>query len=95
MSTVAVIPGVSGIVAPSTRIAVSSIATVTGKTKLCGWPGAADSGGVAGRGGVGERALRLLFVDRRGGDGDDLAVQRAEAGEREGVELDRDLLADA
>ena len=45
------------------------------------------------RGGVGEGAFGVLLGDRGGGDVDDLAVQRAEAGEREGVDLDHRVLA--
>ena len=49
---------------------------------------------VRGRGGVGERALGVLFGDGRGRDFGDLAVEHAEPGEREGVNLDRDILAE-
>ena len=48
ISTVPVMPGVSGMVAPSALIDSSSSATVTGKTKLSGWPGAVDGGRTAG-----------------------------------------------
>ena len=95
ISTVTVMPGVSGMIASSIFIAVSSRATVTGKTKLSGWPGAVGGAcALIGRGGgVGEGALGLLFRDGAGGDLDDLAVQRAEAGEGEGVDLDHGVLA--
>ena len=69
---------------------------MTGKTKLSCWPGAVVGGlsRVGGGGGVGERALGLFLGDSARGDLDDLAVQHAEAGEGEGVDLDHRRLAE-
>ena len=94
MSTEAVIPGVSGIVAPSTCMAVWSIATVTGKTKLSGCPGALGPAPLTGAVALASERLASCSSTAAAAMRDDLAVQRAEAGEGEGVELDRDVLAD-
>jgi hypothetical protein len=64
ISAVPVMPGVSGMVAPSTLIDPSSSATVTGKTKLSGWPGTVAVSTRRWRSTLRQRAsLRLLFGD--------------------------------
>ena len=86
ISTVTVMPEVSGIFALSIFIAVSSSDTVTGKTETFGLTG---GGGrllshVGGRGGVGEGALGVLLGDGCGSDVNNLAVQGSEASDPRG-----------